>query len=147
MKTIVGWTLVVVLLASGIAAAGGSSDQTEAILTICKLHDRAEEFGGRSVRLTAVYTTDLHHVGVFKDRDCPSRYLDFKKVDQQTQDPSVDAFEDAVITNFPAYKSAAFRVQMTGVYLPATAERRRESFEVHTIESFRRLSGDWRTAN
>jgi hypothetical protein len=135
------------LLVLACASASPQPDQQILRTSICELSRSGEHLNGRSIRLTAVYVTDLREHSALKDPRCPDQYLEPDwSARGGSQDHSIDEFDRALYSHPESTKLTQFVVDASGVYIWSTGDNAHGKLIFARIWSFKPLHGDWKNA-
>jgi hypothetical protein len=106
--------------------------------SVCELANVGQSISGRRVHLVAVYTTDLLEHSSLNDPRCPKKFLE--PFDPKSlSDPTVAAFDKAVIGNPADLRLRQFKIDTTGRFESALQNGSSGRFYIEKIWSFKRL--------
>lgn len=101
---------------AGLSVVACMSTAQDAPLTICQLAKSPGDFVDKTVRVTAVFKTDMMHFGSLSDPDCPGVFMKLFLTRQEPHDPSVDELHNALEGPVPSVDLRVFRLDATGIF-------------------------------
>lgn len=135
----------IVAFASAVGCSGRNTASMVEKTTVCELAKSAEEMNGHTVRLLAIYITDLRHKTILKDRQCNSVSLVVLDAEEPL-DKSLEEFDEAVWGEIDDLDLRIFHVDASGVFAQSSGDVPM-AFQLQKVSVFRRLRGsDWKSA-
>lgn len=134
------------LVCAGLLASTVACAQTAPPIntSICELAKIGHKMNGHRVRMTAIYTTDLLEHSSLNDPRCQDQFLEPYDSREQKPDPSVEAFNKAVIGNINDLHLRQFAIDVTGTFVWKPSAKSPGRLYINKIWSFKRLHGDWK---
>lgn len=145
MKCFCQLLLVVGLLACTVVGSMGTEDHSTT--TLCAIAKSTSHSKSETVRVHAIYITDLKHGALVKDKRCND--VNFFVIDSEDGgiDSSVDSFNKVVAGDLDDLSVRIFSIDASGVVDVRSKESPQGTFTVAKVWEYRRLGGhDWKTA-
>lgn len=121
------------------ASASGAPDSART--SVCELARAGQRISGRSVRMTAVYVTDLLERSVLKDHRCPMAHIepDWSLQKNPIHDPSLDEFDKALYARPDEAQPTQFLIDVSGKFVWQSGENPHGSLIFDKVWSFKRV--------